>query len=215
MPRLNLTHILGIDPSIRATGVVLLEARLDGGVALVLQKGAARLEPFPPNSAFSVLHRTTLRTARKGEHLEQRLARLYLGIQGQLRVLLHLENPWVMLEDPSDFQPVAKRGTPFWGKGTNQVLAAFGALAVAVQDVAARPIWGPAGMRFTCVPSQSWIPKTRTKNLVHPMTHQDARAYLRQRWPFLEGTTDDETFAGGMALSGLMGLGRTTRWPES
>ena len=49
--------------------------------------------------------------------------------------------------------------------------------------------------------AQLWIPKTRSgRNLVHPMKHKAARAWLRERWPALQECTDDETFAAGVAL---------------
>lgn len=93
----------------------------------------------------------------------------------------------VVIEDPTDYNPTAH------GKVRNNtalVGAAFGVLMVEIAR----------GFRvYHSIPSQSWIPHHNGR----PMKHAAARDLLRTIYPFLKGSTDDETFAGGVAMSWL------------
>ncbi len=95
------------------------------------------------------------------------------------------------IEDPRDFTTKQLRG-----RGTAVSLgAAFGVACAAFSVCANR-----CSVDVVLVPAQLWIPKTRTGNFQHPMKHNAARDWLRNRWPALQALTDDEVFASGVAL---------------
>ncbi len=159
---------------------------------VVLQIEPAEPGFIVPNpDHVSVLARHTVRTSLKDD-FAARMSRLLdqteIWSEGVRR---HWKPELWCIEDPRDFPTARLRG-----RGTAVSLgAAFGVACAAFSVCANR-----CGVDVTLVPAQEWIPKTRTRGLVHPMKHNAARDWLRNRWPALASLTDDETFAAGVAL---------------
>jgi Holliday junction resolvasome RuvABC endonuclease subunit len=172
--------VAAIDPGSVKAGMVVLQ-----------------IQPAPPGfivpdpGDVAVLARATARTVRQDD-FATRMSRLQDIIEQWAE---HVRRNWQpelwCIEDPRDFTTKQLRG-----RGAAVSLGAGFGVACAAFSVAA----GRCGVDVTLVPAQEWLPKTRTRNLVHYMKHNAARAWLRNRWPALASLTDDETFAAGMAL---------------
>ena len=169
-------RVAAIDPGSVKAGMVVLQ-----------------IEPAEPGfivpdpDQVSVLARRTVRKLRGEQSFAIRMYELQDAIERWAEGVCRDWRPdlWC-IEDPRDFTSKQLRG-----RGTAVSLgAAFGVACAAFSMYA----------NLTLVPAQEWIPKTRTRNLVHPMKHNAARDWLRNRWPALQACTDDETFASGVAL---------------
>lgn len=180
--------LVGIDPSSLATGVVILEVTgqpADPVRAVVWVPGPTDVQ---------VLRSWTIRpTAKLG--IGARCRRIHLELF-MIADAPEIDAPGVrfVIEDPT--------GATFAGRGAGgaaaKVGAAFGAAycaLVGVVDDHARP-----DAELLVVPAQAWLPRVRGRRGSHPMSHDNARRWLKLRWPALEELTDDETFAAGVAL---------------
>lgn len=173
-------RVAAIDPSSVKAGMVVLQIEPSAPGFIV-----------PDPDHVSVLARHTVRTSRKDD-FAARMSRLL--DQTELwseDVRRHWQPELWCIEDPRDFPAAQLRG-----RGTAVSLGAAFGVACAAFDVCA----SRSGDTVTLVPAQEWIPKTRTKGLLHPMKHAAARDWLRARWPALAPLTDDEVFASGVAL---------------
>lgn len=174
--------VIGIDPSSRATGVVVLRCA----------KG----------EALEVMLKTTIRP--KGADLATRCVDLYEGILSlPLRAVVenaaatmgYRETVNVVIEDPTDY-PYAGQRHKNAGGAAGKVGAAFGACVAALSTF---------GWPIKAIPSQRWLPRIRGSRGSHLMPHKLARTFLRrQMYPHLESATDDEVFAAGVALYGAL-----------
>ena len=176
-------RVVAIDPGSVKTGMVVLE-----------------IQPAPPGyvvpdpDAVAVLAHHTARP-RGGKDFAARMSSLLDLIETWTEVAWRDWRPdsWCV-EDPRDFPVSLLRG-----RGTAVSLgAAFGVACVAFSVYVNR-----CGGDVELVSAREWIPKTRGgkhRNLIIPMGHKAARAWLRDRWPALAPLTDDETFAAGVAL---------------
>lgn len=179
--------LLGVDPGTTATGLVLIDTGEPG-------------PPPPVPSKCVLLARATLRP--KGADRAGRLVDLGTLFRVKLNVWAGADalspiggnHPVMVIEDPTDYNPTAhgKRRS-----NTALVGAAFGILLGNGYRIMIDK--GDLG-ELHAVPSQEWLPQTRSRNFVHPMKHKHARELLRRIFPFLADCTDDETFAGGVAM---------------
>lgn len=187
--------ICGVDPSTTATGVALLCVRdAPGGM---LRNAARRVLWSPGPDDVTVVLAATIRP--KGKFHER-----VVGVQDGLLELLPYTEAFVdvdllVVEDPTDFGQPARRAN------AGKVGAAFGAAVCAVYDLRRSHTAKREEVPLLIIPSQSWIPQTRSGGWTHPMKHADARELMRRRWPALAATTDHVTFAAGVALYGLTG----------
>lgn len=176
----NPARVAAIDPGSVKAGMVVLQIQPAEPGFIV-----------PDPDAVAVLARATARPHTKADFAE-RMAELQDIIERWAEDARRNWQPelWCV-EDPRDFTTKQLRG-----RGAAVSLgAAFGVACAAFSLPAAR-----CGLEVTLVPAQEWYPKTRTGNFQHPMKHNAARAWLRDRWPALASLTDDETFAAGVAL---------------
>lgn len=182
-------RVAAIDPGSVKAGMVVLE---------IQPAPAGFIVPDP--GAVGVLASRTVRKLRvervlpsDENNFANRMAYLFGSISSWAEKIQQDYNPelWCV-EDPRDITP----GKQLRGRGAIVTLgAAFGVACVAFNIFAYR-----SEVDVTLVPALEWIPKTRTRNLIHPMKHKAARAWLRARWPALASLTDDEVFASGVAI---------------
>lgn len=178
--------VVGIDPSLSATGLVaLLASRRPGG----------------PFLDVAVPQRLTVRPPRNGP-LGQRLSALWGATYETLDTWLSLRfgvtDWWVVSENPMDYTavPGQRYNSP---ENIGKLGAATGVVLEAAWDVLAT-IEGGAD-HLVELGTKAWLPKTRGKRGgSHFMAHDDVVKLLRRAYPVLAGTTDDETMAAGVAL---------------
>lgn len=198
--------LVGIDPAMSATGIVLLKVDLSRSKRFLGH--TLNLAP----EAVEIVYRRTIRTT-KGSNLERlqairlRLREIFIEIS---RELVKGAAPpddikderSIVIEDPTDYNAAAfgKQGRRGSGNSAALAGAAFGVLAIEASFEAA-----VLNRDLEIVPSQSWIPHVIGKP-TRPLEHKAARELLRLRWPCLLHSTDHETFAGGVALYHLTGL---------
>ncbi len=177
-------RVAAIDPGFVKAGMVVLQIQPPATGYVV-----------PASDAVCVLAARTSRR-RRGQDFPDRIAEL---LDSTERWADEVRRNWApdlwCVEDPRDFPTrlLSARGTLV------TLGAAFGVACAAVNAAANRS----GGADVTLVPALEWIPKTRggrNRNLIVPMGHKVARAWLRGRWPALADLTDDETFASGVAI---------------
>ncbi len=166
----------GIDPGSQRTGVVVVRL-----TEVVLE----RQHWIPHADGVEIPFHETIRP--KGKKLEVRLADLDDRLRWLLSSTKRDPERWCV-EDPREAHHGKRK------RATDVTLgAAFGVCVAAVV--------GATGPAVELVSSQAWIPKTRNRRGgKHPMKHNDARAWLKARWPALEPLSDDECFAAGMVI---------------
>jgi hypothetical protein len=164
-------RLIGIDPSLTATGVV------DVSTAKV---AALDLE-------VKLNWNATIRT-----HSKQTLGHRLIHIANQLKELLSAADitdyTCIVIENTTDF-----RSIPGHRRKQRDVAvtgAAFGAAVAATSAFGDPELYG----------TREWIPMTRTRGARHFASHKLMREYIRTRWPELAELTDDETFAAGVAI---------------
>lgn len=174
-------RVAAIDPGSVKAGMVVLQIELAEPGFIV-----------PDPDHVSVLARHTVRTRRK-ENFAARMSHLLDQTEIWSEDVRRNWQPelWCV-EDPRDMTP----GKQLRGRGTIITLGAAFGIACAAFSVCANR----CGVDVTLVSARDWLPKTRTRNLIHNMKHKPAREWLRARWPALASLTDDETFAAGVAL---------------
>lgn len=188
-PHKKRTIILGVDPGLTATGLALID--ITGDVV------KHRPEHWPVQHCPKLLARATIRTLRPRTNairlldLCQRFRERVDGWYGAEAPLILGRDIVVVMEDPTDYNPTAHR-RPERRSNTSLVGAAFGALLVEIHK--------SFDCKLEMVPSQDWLPQTRTGNFTHNMKHKQARETLKTIFPFLAECTDDKTFAGGVAM---------------
>lgn len=183
-------YLLGVDPSSTATGVVVLA--LHGAPAA---QEADHLPWRPGPADVAVRRRVTIRPPSSATALGPRCAHIYRELV-KISVWPEIAHTVsVVIEDPTDFGQREARA----GSSQGKVGAAFGAAYLALDQVVV--MYAQPGTLVHAIGSQRWLPRARNRRGgIHPMKHEDARRWLRMRWPALEACTDDETFAAGVAL---------------
>lgn len=172
--------VLGIDPSLSATGIVALQRDGDPG-------------------AWRLVYRHTVRPPAKGA-LVSRLEALYRDVyKAVLTAIAGRPEPMTAAaEDPSDFRVPGKSGV--------SQLIRFGA-GVGVALLAAQCACHELGLPLVTYGVNEWIPKVggrRGGGWKHPMSHKDLLAQARLIIPGTTEATDDEVMASALALQHVL-----------
>ncbi len=177
-------RVAAIDPGSVKAGMVVLQ-----------------IQPAPPGyvvpdrDAVAILARCTARPPR-GQDFAIRMSFLLDAIERWAEDVRRNWQPdrWCV-EDPRSI----RIGHALRGTGNVVTLGAAFGVACAAFSVAANR----CGVDVTLVSAAEWLPKTRrgkNRNLKVNMKHNEARQWLRERWPALRDLTDDEVFASGVAI---------------
>lgn len=129
-----------------------------------------------------LVSRKTIRTKAKTP-LHERLVLLRTGVEAFVSEFVGYDFR-VIIEDPTDFK--IQWGVPRNPTSIAKVGAAFAASVLGAECATLDPDL------IVTVPSCEWIPRGTS--------HDVYRATLRRLYPDLTGCTDDETYAGGVAL---------------
>lgn len=173
--------VIGIDPSLTATGIVALE------------------RDETPLRAWRVVFRRTVRPSAKLPLLE-RLDRLSRDVhQGVREAIIGRQEPMTAAaEFPSDFR------VP--GKGGPSQRFLFGC-GVGVALLAVARACGELHVPLTTYGVNEWLPRQsgrRGGGWRHPMKHEQVIAQARLLIPGTKLATDDETMAAALALSHVL-----------
>lgn len=171
--------IVGVDPSLSATGIATLELVGDPG-------------------AWRVSYRTHVGAPgpAKDRSLVDRLAVLEREVRGSLLAALvgRQEPMLVVAEDPSDYR-APKAGGP-------SQRTKFGA-GVGVVLLTARHVAGELGIQLETFGTAVWLPTQagrRGGGWRYKMPHKDVLAQTRRLVPGTQEATDDETMAAALAF---------------
>ena len=166
--------ILGVDPSLTATGLVLLDTGVTPGPRVLLH--------------------STVRPRSKGQSLATRLVELdrrvrdFLYDEVQYRTGSEIE---AACEDPTDWKPHGGLQGRVETTRIAKLGAAFGVAYLALAHT----------MPTTVYPTREWLPwKRNRRGGVHFLAHADVKRLMLMAHPVLEGLTDDELMAAGVAL---------------
>ncbi len=181
-------RVAAIDPGSRKAGMVVLQIQAPPAGFIV-----------PASDEVSILSRYTARPrfTKHSYDFAIRMSELEELVETWANDVRRNWGPTIWaIEDPRDgFTP----GKKLRGRGVIISLgAAFGVACAAFSVCASR-----CGVDATLVSAREWYPKTRggaNNNRIHSMKHDEARDFLRARWPALQACTDDEVFASGVAL---------------
>lgn len=169
--------IVGVDPSLSATGIAALEHHGDPG-------------------AWRLVYRATVRPPAKGT--------LVSRLEAQARDLHHVlltaivgrpTPAMVVAEDPSDFRIPGKSGP--------SQLIRFGA-GVGVALLTVSRACAELGLPLTTYGVNEWLPTQRGSRgggWRYPVAHKHVLVRTRQRIPGTAEATDDETMAAALALT--------------
>lgn len=179
--------VIGIDPSLTATGMVAI--------------GARRQTPPAAGHEVNVFARFTIKPPRNGP-LAERLAALRLGVRVTLRHMIALrlgsQEWWVVSEDPTDFTAIA--GKKF--RSTESIAklgAATGVVLAGAYELLSEMENGTE--HLVTFGTKEWLPKTRNKHGgSHFVDHDLAVQLLRRCYPQLADSTEHETMAAGVAM---------------
>lgn len=203
------THVVGIDPSIRKCGLVLLEINAEPGFfprpnqVSIAEPSDTTILIRPPTKP-DLATRLGYLYGELLQHLDE--GRLYTGEDGYRDDgTPNGSTVAIVVEDPRDFPGRAQRsGTTPHGKTQKQeavrtsvathvtIGAAFGVCLAAAH---ARSVAWPTCPVVT-VPSQVWWPRGSGRKL----KHDAAIERLRHAWPALESLPEDCVAAAGVAM---------------
>lgn len=175
--------LIGVDPSMTATGIVVLSVSEAAGMIHV-----------------ELLRRWTIRP--KGETLLDRLVDLRNRVFRDLNGLAESDGfrGWnVIAENPTDFtlHPGVTSGRAARYKAGAILGAAVGAVLITLDDAVESVFSGSA---LHVIDSQTWLPTSRAGNLVHRTAKADVAANLKRIHPALKDCNADEIMAAGVAL---------------
>ena len=179
-------YVVGIDPSLASTGLVLLDRSLT-------DRGKTR------GFAVTVVRRGTVRT-RVQDPLVERLFQIHDGVGAFLRTVAATSPvDGLYIEDPTDQQFIGRRRKL-------QTVAVLGA-AFAASLLACREAVGDLAV---AIPAGEWLPKSKSgvssrgKAWAIPQRSTLTRAALRRSVQGLEKANEHEVMAAGVALYGAV-----------
>lgn len=182
--------LVGVDPSTTALGIAILDVTCQPTDPV----RAAVWTPGPND--VQVLRSWTLRPNTKlsiGDRCRRIQNEMFMIAECEE---VQAEDVRYVIEDPT--------GATFAGRGAGgaaaKVGAAFGAAYCGLHGMIESHLRYRASAELVVVPAQVWLPRVRGRRGSHPMSHNNARRWLKLRWPALEELPDDETFAAGVAL---------------
>lgn len=174
--------IIGIDPSLSATGIVLLRHVGDPGHWRVTDR--VTVGASPKGSLAARLVGLSFKFVRALEGVIARLETDPLG-------WVPLADVLVVAEDPSDFRVPGKGGPSHrfkFGAGVGVVLA----------EAARRCV--ELGIPFETYGTKEWLPQSGRRGWRYNTPHDQVVAQAHRLIPGLEGATDDETMAAALAF---------------
>lgn len=171
--------VMGVDPSLAGTGLAVLDieaVRLRGRPELAVEVLAAQRVPTKASSSLAFRVEQIARAVR---HIGTDFARAAWADGSPF---------FVAVEDVTSFKSI-----PGMKRKQRDIAVGGVALGAALAAIAAMPLREPVAL----LPLDRWLPKRRGAAFAK---HERVRDYMRARWPALRSTSDDVTFAAGLAL---------------